>query len=92
MDPNPTVVEYLGKEVRHGRVVAITAEEVTGAGVHMSRFGVIPKGSQPGKWRLIVDLSDPEGSSINDGILSELCSLSYVSIDDAAKLVLRKGR
>ena len=49
-DSNPAVVEdYLGKEVRLGRVVAITAEEAAGAGVHISRFGVIPKSSQPGK-------------------------------------------
>ena len=86
------VEDYLGKEVRLGRVVAITVEEAAGAGVHISRFGVIPNSSQSGKWRLIVDLSDPAGSSVNDGISSELCSLSYVPIDDAAKLVLRRGR
>ena len=32
--------------------------------VHLNRFGVIPKSSQPGKWRLIVDLSHPEGKSV----------------------------
>ena len=31
-------------------------------------FGVIPKRNQPGKWRLVMDLSSPEGSSVNDGI------------------------
>ena len=36
--------------------------------LQISSFGVIPKRGQPGKWRLIVDLSSPEGSSINDGI------------------------
>ena len=61
------------------------------AKVHVSRFGVIPKGSQPGKWRLIVDLSDPDGRSVNDGISGEGCSLSYVSVDDAARMVLRRG-
>ena len=35
---------------------------------HISRFGVIPKGHQPNKWHLIVDLSFPKGRSINDGI------------------------
>ena len=65
-DANPAVVEaYLGKEVRLGRVVVITAEEAAGASLHISRFGVVPKSSQPGKWRLIVDLSDPVGSSVN---------------------------
>ena len=36
--------------------------------VHVSRFGVILKTHQPGKWRLITDLSHPQGHSINDGI------------------------
>ena len=45
--------------------------------IHVSRFGVIPKGST-GKWCLIVDLSAPEGWSVNDGIRGEWCFLSYV--------------
>ena len=44
--------------------------------VHTSQFGVIPK-SEPGTWRLIVDLSAPEGASVNDGIDPEVCSLHY---------------
>ena len=59
--------------------------------VHLSRFGVIPKLHQPGKWRLIVDLSHPSGASINDGASRELCSLTYASVDDATKLVLEAG-
>ena len=42
--------------------------------VQVSPFGVIPK-SEPGKWRLIEDLSSPEGSSV----LRELFSVMYVS-------------
>ena len=54
--------------------------------VHTSRFGVIPKGPpEANKWRLIVDLSSPEGASINDGIGSHLTSLSYVGVKDAAE-------
>ena len=54
-------------------------------------FGVIPKGNT-GKWRLILDLSSPEGSSVNDGVAPELCSMSYVSIDDAARAIASAGR
>lgn len=36
--------------------------------VHTSRIGVIPKKHQPGKFRLIVDLSSPRGKSVNDRI------------------------
>lgn len=59
--------------------------------VHVSPFGVIPK-SDPGKWRLILDLSSPRGHSVNEGIARELCSLSYVSVDDIATRVLNLGR
>ena len=41
---------------------------------------------------LILDLSSPEGRSVNDGIQPALCSLSYVSIDDAARAVAKAGR
>ena len=50
----PEVVrEYLGKECAEGRVLdPLDPDQYPG--VHVSRFGVIPKGST-GKWRLIVD-------------------------------------
>ena len=88
---NPTVVdEYLAKEKELGRVVGpITPGSVQ---LQINRFGVIPKSSQPGKWRLIVDLSHPAGYSINDGIEPELCTLSYASVDDAVATILRFGR
>jgi len=41
--------------------------------------------------RLILDLSYPEGKSVNDGIELELCSLKYVSVDDAVRVVLELG-
>ena len=28
---------------------------------------------------------------MNDGINSEICSLSYITVDDAAKVILLKG-
>ena len=37
-------------------------------------------------------MSHPKGSSINDGISPELCSLAYASIDDAVKIILQQGR
>ena len=58
--------------------------------LHVSRFGVIPKNHQPGKWRLIVDLSHPEDTSINDGIEPELCSLHYTLADEAVQRLLAK--
>ncbi len=54
-------------------------------------IGVIPKSHQPGKWRLIVDLSHPKNRSVNDGIEKELCSLSYASVEQAVKKCLHLG-
>ena len=89
---NPKVVEeYLAKEVEKGRVVG-PLELDTLPGVHVSRFGVIPKSHRPGEWRLIVDLSHPEGASVNDGIEPELCSLSYTSVDEAVRRIRARGR
>ena len=59
---------------------------------HISPIGLIPKSNQPGKWRLIVDLSSPGGSSINDAINPELCSLSYASVDNAVRKIWLLGR
>ena len=58
----------------------------------VSRFGVIPKANQPGKWRLILDLSSPNNHSVNDGIPKELCSMQYASIDDAVDMIMQAGQ
>ena len=59
--------------------------------VHTSRFGVIPKGTS-GKWRLILDILSPDGHSVNDGIDPDICSLTYVNVDDAARAVQQLGQ
>jgi len=59
--------------------------------VHLNRFGAIPKSGQPGKWRLIVDLSHPEGGSVNDSIQPELCSLQYVHMDHVDGKLIELG-
>ena len=60
--------------------------------LHINRFGLIPKGHDTGKFRLITDLSYPRGRSVNDGIDSDLTSLSYISVDNVAELVQQLGR
>ena len=77
------VYDYLRTEVSAGRVLGLL-DPADYPQVHANRFWVIPK-STPGKWRLIVDTSSPGGFSVNDGIKESLCSLSYVTIKDAAK-------
>ena len=86
---NPSVIDkYLAKECELGRVVG----PFTTGTLPLHVKGVIPKPHQPGKWRLIVDMSSPPDHSINDGIESDLCSLSYASTDDAVANIISMGK
>ena len=60
--------------------------------VHTSPLGLVPKTHQPNKWRLICDLSSLAGSSVNDGLSPELCSLQYAKVDDAVNMIQLLGR
>ena len=88
-NPEP-VQKYVDNELAEQRIIGPFAASAAGE-AHVSRFGVIPKRHQPGKWRLILDLSSPEGRSINDGIDKGLCSLQYESVDDAARILMGLG-
>ena len=52
---------------------------------------MIPKGHNTGKWRLITDLSFPPDHSVNDGVDPILCSLSYITVDHVADIVVKLG-
>ena len=65
---NPQVVsDCLRTEIENHRVVQVPCRCTPQ--IVVSRFGVIPKPNQPGKWCIIVDLSHPSGYSVNDGML-----------------------
>lgn len=83
------ITSYLQEERARRRIVDAPGKA---GNVQVSPFGVIPKSSQPGKWRLILDLSSPRGSSVNDGINPQLCTLSYARVDDVAQRVRTLGR
>jgi hypothetical protein len=88
---NPEPVDnYLMIELQINRI--IQAPQKYRESIQISRFGVIPNTNQPGKWRLILDLSIPDGSSVNDGVDASLCSLSYISVDMAVAQVLKLGK
>lgn len=82
--------EYLAQECSKGRVLA-PPDPAQFPFVQTSKFGVIPKGST-GKWRLIVDMSSPEGDSVNDGIQESLGSLTYVGIEEAVNGIRAVGK
>ena len=85
-NPEP-VSEYLQNEQKEERIAGPFPKALV-RNIHLSRFGVIPKRHQPGKWRLILDLSHPTGYSVNDGIAKELSTLS---VDDAARIISDLG-
>lgn len=83
--------EYLANEVRLGRVAGPFLSPPLPQ-LQISSFGVIPKKGQPGKWRLIVDLSSPRGFSVNEGIDPEQCTLQYIRLDQIINMVAKLGR
>lgn len=51
-----------------------------------SPLGLVPK-KEPGKFRLIHDLSYPKGNAVNDFISTKNSTVSYETLDDVIKLV-----
>ena len=56
---------YLDREVQLG---GMHRHVVSHSGVKWSPQGAIPKKNKPGKWCLIMDLSSPAESSVNDSM------------------------
>ena len=54
--PHP-IDRYVREELRKGRLIRLSGAPP----LRVSRVGVIPKPHQPGKWRMITDLSFPKG-------------------------------
>ena len=90
---HPEVIdEYIKSKLSSGHLArAGPVDRGSTLGIHISPIGVIPKKGRTNKWRLIMDLSSPEGHSVSDGISKELCSFHYTSVDEAANQVCRKG-
>ena len=87
---NAAVIDsYLQEECAAARISC--PDERRAAEAHISSMGVIPKAHQPGRWRLIVDLSPHHAARVKDGIAPNLCSLSYVSIVVAARKLCELG-
>ena len=87
-NPQP-VSDFIGTEMQAGRSIGPLSDIPQ---VQISRFGVIPKQGQPGKWRLILDLSSPHNHSVNDCVASDLCSMRYATVDKAVEQILHLGK
>ena len=87
----PLVIDdYLHTELAKGRVAGPFSSPLLPY-LHISRFWVIPTKYQPGKWRLILDLSSPDGHTVNDGIRKVPFTVQYMKIDDIDG-ILQLGR
>ena len=83
------ICAYLMMECHLGRTVGPLAEPPLPR-LQCSPLGAVPKKSSD-KWCLILHLSYPEGSSINDGIPPDDFRLHYISVDTAIKHILALG-
>lgn len=84
------IVEFFTAECTAGKILGPFDPSLLPV-VHINRLEAVPK-STPGRYRMIVDLSHPEGHSPNDGIPDTCCSLTYTSVEEAAQSVLHLGR
>ena len=83
------VYDYLQAEVTLGRILGPLSPPPDGLVV--SKFGVIPKKHEVGKWCLILDLSSPEGASVNDDISKIYAMSSTRALTKQPSLSWRRG-
>ena len=89
-DNLPVLKQKIQDEIDLGRVAGPFSDPPF-ANLQASPLGLVPK-KAPGEYRIIQHLSFSEGSSINDGIPQEFCSVQYQNIDHAVALVKKLGK
>ena len=87
----PSVIDdYLSTELTKGRVAAPFSPPPL-PHLHITRFRVIPKKHQPGKWHLILDLSSLVGHSVNDSIRKDPFTVQYMKVDNIIDRIMSLG-
>ena len=86
------ISDYLKEQVEEAKVCGPFPENSSPCSLHFSPIGIIPKPHKPNQWRLIIDMSSPEGVSINDSIASAQATLSYIGMEDVAREILSLGK
>ena len=84
------VEEHVVEERAAGRLLGPLPPQLARL-CHTSPISLIPKPHQPGRWRLIVDLSSPHDGSVNDAISVDHCHMYYASVLHAAAMVRQLG-
>ena len=88
----PSVIDdHLRNELDKGRIAGPFKTPPL-PNLHVSRFAVIPKEHQLGKWRLILNLSSPRGASVNDGIPKKEFSVQHMKVDAIINGIMTRGR
>ena len=85
----PLLSQAVAKEVKRGHTAGPFCSPPFQP-THCSPIGAVEK--DDGTCRLIMDLSQPLGQSINENIPKEPFSVKYSRFDDAVSMVLKKGR
>lgn len=86
---NPDIaLEKVMKEVSLGRIAG-PFKTCPFGNLKCSPIGLVPK--KDGTWRLIHHLSYPTGSSVNDYIDQDLCSVNYTSMDEVINSIVYLG-
>lgn len=80
-DKQHILLNRINEEILSGRVMG-PFQNPPFENIQVSPLGLVPK-KKLGEFRLIRHLSCPDGSSINDGIPHDLCTVQYQSIHDA---------
>ena len=88
--------QYLEKETSACRIAGPFVENPFSLPLIISPMNTVPKSCKDER-RVIVDLSWPHGSSVNDGIsksvyLGELINLHYASVEQVCQMVMAAGR
>ena len=83
----PLVVDSkLKKEIELGRILGPFHEPPVNPAFRASPLGVMPK-IVPGEFRVIHNLSHPDGNSVNDYIPKEFSTVHYAMIQDAISFI-----
>lgn len=85
----PQLEAYLEEDLKLGHLAKVHVSEVASP-LRVHPIALIPKSGQPGKFRLITDISSPNGKSVNDRV-PEPPKFRMVSIRDVFLRVCRNS-
>lgn len=89
LENKAAVAQAIEKEIARGHTAG-PFKDPPFASVHCSPIGSAPK--KDGSVRLVMDLSQPRGQAINEGISKDDFAVQYSHFDDATRLVRAVGK